>query len=212
MEKITFRTLTTDREIDVYLEKFGHHVKVRLPYDYINRARVVGAFRGNEMVAGYMLVTKPVFRSLMFVPDEVRQQHEFFGNDEYEMMEVNALWIGAGVRSARDQFGIWMHMLRDVFSCRKKYILLMADTRNTNICQIHQLMGKQEIYQGEPLRRAGAQTHSTITVGYTTRWQLLRNLPAYLAVYRDRMRRARRSAGNTQTSFPSTAMRTANQR
>jgi hypothetical protein len=210
MEKITYRTLTADHEINLYLERFGQHVKVRLPYDYINRAQVVGAFRGEELVAGYMLVTRPAFRSLMFVPDEVRQQHEFFKNDEYEMMEVNALWIGAGVRSVREQFGIWMHMLRDVFSCRKKYVLLMADIRNSNICQIHQLMGKQEIYQGAPLRMVGAETHNTITVGYTTRWQLLRNLPAYLGVYRERQRRARRSAGADGASFPS-PMRAADQ-
>jgi len=196
MEAITYRTLTTKQEIETYLQRFGNHVKVKLPYDYIDRSTIVGAYRGDEMVAGYMLVTKPAFRSLLFVPDAVKKENGFFRNDEYEMMEVNGLWIGAGVRSARDQFSIWLHMLRDVFMCRKKYVLLMADTRNANICKIHNLMGKQELYQGPAHSLAGMNTHDTISVGYATRWSLVMNLPKYLAEYRNRQRKSsRRSAG-----------------
>ncbi len=196
MEAITYRTLTTKEEIETYLQRFGNHVKVKLPYDYIDRSTVVGAYRGEEMVAGYMLVTKPAFRSLLFVPDAVKKENAFFRNDEYEMMEVNGLWIGAGVRSAKEQFGIWLHMLRDVFMCRKKYVLLMADTRNVNICKIHNLMGKQELYQGPAHSLASMKTHDTISVGYATRWSLVMNLPKYLAEYRNRQRKSsRRGAG-----------------
>lgn len=196
MEAITFRTLTEESDINEYLQRFEGYVQVKLPYDYTRRSRIVAAYKGNRMVAGYMLVTRPDFRSLMFVPDEVREQHEFFQNDQYEMMEVNGLWIGAGVRRASDQFRIWLHMLRDVFLCRKKYVLLMADMRNTNIGRIHALMGSNEIYQGPPLLMAGSKTHSIIRVGYTTRWTLIRNFPKYLAEYRQRADKAgRRQSG-----------------
>jgi hypothetical protein len=190
MEAITYRTLTTDAEIAVYMQRFGSHVKVKLPYDYIARSKVVGAFRGDNMVAGYMLVTKPSFRSLSFVPDEIKKSNKFFKNEEYEMMEVNALWIGAAVKSPSEQFAIWLHMLKDVFACRKKYVLLMADPRNSNICRIHGLMGKQELYDGPALQMAGMQTHDTITVGYATRWSLIFNMPKYIAEYRQRLRRS----------------------
>lgn len=192
MEAITFKTLTDENDINEYLQRFEGYVRVKLPYDYTQRARIVAAYKGNRMVAGYMLVTRPDYRSLMFVPDEVREQHPFFKNDQYEMMEVNGLWIGAGLRRASDQFRIWLHMLRDVFLCRKKYVLLMADTRNTNIGRIHGLMGSKEIYQGSPMLRAGSETHSSIRVGYTTRWTLIRNLPRYISEYRNRAGKARR--------------------
>ncbi len=198
MEAIKYRTLTDAKDIDNYLAHFEGHVKVKLPYDYAHRARIVGAFMGDNLVGGYMLVTRPDFRSLMFVPDQMREEHAFFANDQYEMMEVNGLWIGKQVKSAKQQFGIWLHMLRDVFLCRKKYVLLMADQRNVNILKIHELMGSQVIYQGPPMLRAGATTHSSIRVGYATRWSLVRNLPAYLLEYRQRQRKSsrRRLSGN----------------
>ncbi|MEX1198098.1 MAG: hypothetical protein WEB57_09580 [Pseudohongiellaceae bacterium] len=199
MEAITFKTLTEERDINEYLQRFEGYVRVKLPYDYTQRSRIVAAYKGGKMVAGYMLVTRPGFRSLMFVPDEVREQHAFFRNDQYEMMEVNGLWIGAGVRRASEQFRIWLHMLRDVFLCRKKYVLLMADTRNTNIGRIHALMGSKEIYQGPPMLMAGSKTHSSIRVGYTTRWTLIRHFPKYLLEYRHRAGKAgrRQSGGKT---------------
>lgn len=192
MEAITFKTLTEEKDINEYLERFEGYVRVKLPYDYTQRSRIVAAYRGDRIVAGYMLVTRPEFRSLMFVPDEVREQHDFFRNDQYEMMEVNGLWIGAGVRKASEQFRIWLHMLRDVFLCRKKYVLLMADVRNTNIRKIHSLMGSREIYQGPPMQMAGTRTHSMIRVGYTTRWSLVFNFPKYLSEYRHRAEKAGR--------------------
>lgn len=201
MEAITFRTLTRDEEINDYLQHFEGHVRVKLPYDYTRRSRIVGAYKGDRLVAGYMLVTRPDFRSLMFVPDDVRNQHAFFRNDQYEMMEVNGLWIGAGVKNASEQFRVWLHLLKDVFLCRKKYVLLMADTRNTNIGKIHRMMGSSEIYQGPPMVMAGTRTHSSIRVGYTTRWSLLRNLPQYLLEYRHRSRKAvRRATGQRSLS------------
>jgi len=201
MEAIKFKTLTDEKDINEYLQRFEGHVRVKLPYDYTQRSRIVAAYKGDRMVAGYMLVTKPDFRSLIFVPDEVMEQHEFFRNDQYEMMEVNGLWIGAGVRKASEQFRIWLHILRDVFVCRKKYILLMADVRNTNIRNIHNLMGSREIYQGPPMLRAGTRTHSTIRVGFTTRWSLIANFPKYLAEYRNRAAKAgHRSSGDK--AFP----------
>lgn len=192
MEAITFRTLTDEKDINEYLQRFEGYVRVKLPYDYTRRGRIVAAYRAGKMVAGYMLVTKPDYRSLMFVPDEVREQHEFFRNDPYEMMEVNGLWIGAGLRRASDQFRVWLHMLRDVFLCRKKYVLLMADMRNANIGRIHGMMGSKEIYQGEPMVMAGSKTHAQIRVGYTTRWSLIRHIPKYFAEYRTRAGKASR--------------------
>ena len=37
---------------------------------------------------------------------------------------------------------------------------------------------------------AGAQSHSTIRVSYTTRWQMILNMPRYFMVYRNRERRS----------------------
>lgn len=190
METIKFKTLSKESEIDMYLKKFEGFVGVRLPYDYSMRSTIVGAFKGDDMIGGYMLVTKPQFRSLMFVPDQVKEEMSFFRNDQFEMMEVNGVWISAAVKSASDQYRFWMKMLVDVFMARKKFILLMADLRNGNVRNIHSMTNPELLYEGPPMLMAGAQSHSTIRVSYTTRWQMILNLPRYFMEYRSRERRS----------------------
>lgn len=194
MEAIKYKTLTAESEIETYLKKFENFVGVKLPYDYSMRSKIIGVFRGGDMIAGYMLVTKPQFRSLMFVPDAVKSSHPFFQNDQYEMMEVNGVWISAAVKSAFDQYRIWSHMLMDVFLARKKYVLLMADQRNSNIRNIHSLMSPELLYEGAPMLMAGTTSHSTIRVSVTTRWQMILNVPKYYLAYRDRARRSSQRA------------------
>ena len=190
MVAIQFRTLKTQEEINAYLEKFEGYVGVRLPYDYSARSTIVGVFQGDEMVAGYMLVTKPDFRSLMFVPDMVKERNAFFKNDQFEMMEVNGVWISAAIKSATTQYRIWTRMMWDVFSARKKYILLMADLKNTNIKKIHDLTSPAVLYEGAPMLMAGCKSHSSIRVAYTTRWQMILNLPRYYLTYKSRQRKS----------------------
>lgn len=190
METIKFKTLSKESEIDMYLSKFEGFVGVRLPYDYSMRSTIVGAFKGDDMIGGYMLVTKPQFRSLMFVPDQVKQQGKFFKNDQYEMMEVNGVWISAAVKSAADQYRFWMKMIVDIFMARKKFILLMADLRNANVRNIHSMTNPELLYEGPPMLMAGTQSHSTIRVSYTTRWQMILNMPRYFMEYRNRERRS----------------------
>ncbi|OFE11051.1 hypothetical protein PHACT_14375 [Pseudohongiella acticola] len=192
MEAIKFKTLTNDHDIDMFLSRFESYVGVKLPYDYAQRSTFVAGFKGSEMVGGYMLVTKPEFRSLMFVPDAVREEHEFFRNDSYDMMEINGVWMSASLKTASEQFGIWLRLILDAFKCRKQYVLLMANQRNLNIRHVHAMTGAKDIYEGEPMLMAGEKSHSTIRVSYTTRWSLLMNVPRYWFEYKSRERRFHR--------------------
>ncbi|MBC55077.1 MAG: hypothetical protein CMQ34_14710 [Gammaproteobacteria bacterium] len=192
MEAIKFKTLTNEQDIDTFLSRFESYVGVKLPYDYAQRSTFVAGFRGEDMVGGYMLVTKPEFRSLMFVPDAVRAEHDFFKNDSYDMMEINGVWMSASLKTAAEQFGIWLRLILDAFKCRKQYVLLMANQRNLNIRHVHAMTGAKDIYEGEPMLMAGEKSHSTIRVSYTTRWSLLLNVPRYWFEYKSRERRFHR--------------------
>ena len=192
MEAMKFRTLTNKSEIDFFLNRFESYVGVKLPYDYAERSTFVAGFKGEEMVGGYMLVTKPEFRSLMFVPDQVKREHEFFKNDKYDMMEINGVWMSASLKTAAEQFNIWFHLVLDAFKCRKQYVMLMANQRNINIRNIHSMTGAKDIYEGQPMLMAGDKSHSTIRVSYTTRWSLLLNVPRYWLESKSRERRFHR--------------------
>lgn len=189
MEAIKFRTLKTDSEVEFFLGRFESYVGVKLPYDYAQRSKFVAGFKGEEMVAGYMLVTKPDFRSLMFVPDQVKRDHDFFRNDSYDMMEINGVWMSAALKTASEQFSVWVKLILDAFKCRKQFVLLMANQRNINIRHVHAMTGAHDIYEGEPMLMSGEKSHSTIRVSYTTRWSLLINLPRYWLEYKSRERR-----------------------
>jgi hypothetical protein len=191
MENLAFRTIKTDKEIDRYLERFENYVGVKLPLNYAKNSEIVGVFLHEQLVGGYMLVTKPDFRSLLFVPDSIKRQNSFFAIDEFEMMEVNGLWISPALKTARLQFSVWIKLMKDVFFSRKKYILLMSDSRNKNIEYIHGLTNPQKLYEGAPLLMAGEKSHQSIRVSFTTRWSILVNLPKYWIEYRKRAQRAK---------------------
>lgn len=192
MEAIKFRTLKTESEIEFFLARFESYVGVRLPYSYAQRSTFVAGFRGGEMVGGYMLVTRPDFRSLLFVPDQVKRDHVFFRNESFEMMEINGVWMSASLKTASEQFSVWLRLILDAFRCRKQYVLLMANQRNGNIRHIHAMTGARDIYEGPPMLMSGDKSHSSIRVSYTTRWALLLNVPRYWLEFKSRERRFNR--------------------
>ena len=101
MEKLTFKTLTSQEEIEFVLQKVESNHGVRLPTEYANNSKIVGAFLQGQLSACYMLVTRPEFRSLLFVPDHIKKSSELLQNDKFEMMEVNGLWIGPSLKNHR---------------------------------------------------------------------------------------------------------------
>lgn len=190
MEKLTFNEIQSKCEIDNFLGKVENYNGVRLPEDYANNSKIIGAYKSGKLVAGYMLVTQPGFRSLLFVPDKVKSRHSFFKNDQFEMMEVNGLWIGPALKKPSEQMRVWMQLIKDIFVCRKNFVLLMRDARNKNMERFMGMAHPIEIYEGEPWQMAGERTHSKIQVGYTTRWKIILNSHKYLAELFDRQRRA----------------------
>ncbi|MFM1895410.1 MAG: hypothetical protein RLZZ385_484 [Pseudomonadota bacterium] len=186
MEKLAFKVITNEVSVDFFLEKFKNYVGIKLPLEYAINNQVVGIFLHDQLVGGYILATQPQFRSLTFVPDKVKSNSSFFRKEKIDMMEVNGLWIGPQVKTAKLQFLVWMHLMLDILKKRKSYILLMSDARNKNIDYIHSLTMPIRIYEGPPILRAGEESHETVRVSYTTRYNIAKNLPRYLMEYRSR--------------------------
>lgn len=189
MEKLLFRTLKTQEDLELALDKVERYSGVRLSKDYTSRGKVVGAFLNDKLVATYMLVVKPDFRSIMFVPDKDKQANSFFKTDRFEMMEVNGLWIGPSLKKPSMQMRVWLHLIKDIFLARKKYVLLMRDSRNKSMERFFNMSNPQSLFLGSPMLMAGESSHSKIEVSYTTRWSLLFNSHKYLLELRNRQRR-----------------------
>ena len=192
MEKLTFREIETRIETELFIEKFHVAAGVKLPLDYVENSQLVGAFLHEKMVAGYMIVTSPGYRSLMFVPDEIKNSNEFFKNNQNDMLEVNGLWLSPAIKTPKQQFKVWFHMARNVVTSRKKYVLLMSNSKNKNIQSLHGLINSVPIYEGSPNLMIGDESHQTIKVGYTTPWDCFACIPKYwIAVVKNRQRRLR---------------------
>lgn len=190
MQKLIFRDLKDRADIDCYLDKVEYFSGVRLPEDYVSRSRVVGVFLHERLVAGYMLVTQPGFRSLMFVPTAAKQSYPVASKNVYEMMEVNGLWIGPALRTPKLQISVWAHLIKDIFFCRKKYVLLLRNSKNSNMKRFTDMADPVSIYEGQPQLMSGEKTHDHIHVSYTTRWKIVLNAHRYYKEYLERMRRA----------------------
>lgn len=194
MEKLIFKPITNDIDTALFLDKVENYSGVRLPMQYARNSKIVGAFLHEKLVAGYMLVTQPEFRSLMFVPDESKRDLNFFDKDPYEMMEVNGLWIGPSLKTPGLQVKVWMNLIKELFLCRKKYVLLMRDVRNTSMERFLNMANPETLFAGAPLVMAGERTHSEIHVSFTTRWKIVLNAHKYFLELRSRRQRAKISA------------------
>ena len=67
MEKLVFKVIDKEEDLKMFLGKFFNYTNVNLPLNYAQGAKVIGVYIEEVMVAGYMLVTTPNFRSLLFV-------------------------------------------------------------------------------------------------------------------------------------------------
>lgn len=192
MEKIVFRTIKSEEETEQFINKVENYSGVRLPLTYVKRSKVVGAFLHGKLAAGYMIVTKAPFRSLSFVPDSIKKSNEFFDKDQFNMMEVNGLWIGPSIKKPRLQFRVWLNLAKDIIFSRKNYLLLMSNSKNRNIEYLHSLTNPKTLYEGSPNLMAGDKSHSRIRVAFTTRWNCFLCIPKYwMVVSKNRQRRAK---------------------
>jgi hypothetical protein len=199
MEKLTFREIETRIETELFIEKFQVSAGVRLPLDYVENSQIIGAFLHEKMVADYMIVTSPEYRSLIFVPDKVKNSNEFFKNSQNDMLEVNGLWISPAIKTPKQQFKVWFHMARNFITSRKKYVLLMSNSKNKNIKSLHGLINSVPLYEGSPNLMIGDESHQTIKVGYTTPWDCFACIPKYwIAVVQNRQRRLRLKMASRQ--------------
>ena len=202
MEKLEFKTITNQKDTEAVLDKIESNLGVRLPLSYANNSKIVGIFLRGQLSACYMLVTKPGFRSLLFVPDEEKRNIKFFKNEEFEMMEVNGLWIGPALKSPSMQLKVWGHLIKDIFMSRKRFVLLMQNSNNKCMERFMSMANPTCIYEGEPFVMASEKTHKTIRVSFATRWSIVLNAPKYLNELFQRRQRAQNFSAKQNYARP----------
>ncbi len=179
MEKLDFRVIKDKKTKKQVLSKIHNYTGVMLPNEYLEQSKTVGVFLHDQLVAGYILVTRPDFRSLLFVPDKLKEESRIFSNNQYDCMEINGLWISPALKTPILQMKVWFKLVWDIFTCKKQYVLLMRNLNNKSMARFMTMANPIDIYSGEPFVMAGQETHEQIHVSYTTRWKLITNSYKY---------------------------------
>ncbi|HET9236689.1 MAG TPA: hypothetical protein VFO10_05540 [Oligoflexus sp.] len=172
MSRLQFRTLSEVADIDAFLEQFKHYVNVKLPESYARNGSVVGAYNGQELIGGYMLITHGPFRAFAFVPDEVKDGLDIIKNASgSDFVEVNGFWVKESYRGSAKSAEIWLEIRRNVLASKASHLLLFYNSKAKGLAQMYQdFMKPATIYQGPPAVQQGAATaHAEITVGMVSR-------------------------------------------
>ena len=143
-----------------------------------------------QLASIYMLVTEPEFRSISFIPDEIKQTNPFFNEDQYNMVEINGLWISPSLKTPMLQVSVWGHLIKDIFLCKKKHVLLMRNSKTKSMERFLNMVNPEILYEGEPNQMSGQKTHQMIEVSHSTRWSIILNTPKYIQEFYQRKRRS----------------------
>lgn len=190
MTKLVFKQLTQENEIDIALDRIEHYSNVRLPSEYVRRCNITGGFYNGQLASIYMLVTEPAFRSISFIPDEIKKTNPFFNEDQYNMVEINGLWISPSLKTPMLQVSVWGHLIKDIFLCKKKHVLLMRNSKTKSMERFLNMVNPEILYEGEPNQMSGQKTHQMIEVSHSTRWSIILNTPKYIQEFYQRKRRS----------------------
>ena len=71
------------------------------------------------------------------------------------MLEINGLWISPALKTLYLQMCVWKKLIKDVFSCKRKNVLLMRCKRNKSMEKFLGMANPELLYEGEPLPMAG---------------------------------------------------------
>ena len=84
---------------------FNKHVAIVLAQRVIND--LLCNDDNGQLASIYLLVTEPEFRSISFIPDEIKKTNPFFNEDQYNMVEINGLWISPSLKTPMLQVSVW---------------------------------------------------------------------------------------------------------
>ena len=167
---------------------FNKHVAIILAQKVIND--LLCNDDNGQLASIYMLVTEPEFRSISFIPDEIKKTNPFFNEDQYNMVEINGLWISPSLKTPMLQVSVWGHLIKDIFLCKKKHVLLMRNSKTKSMERFLNMVNPEILYEGEPNQMSGQKTHQMIEISHSTRWSIILNTPKYIQEFYQRKRRS----------------------
>ncbi len=100
-----FRNLDSENDINSFIGGFQRETGFSLDKNYLRQGQIVGMFsREGQLVGGYCLITEPAFRSLMFLPENLKQN---VTRKLKKVAEVNGVFINKELRKQGASMTLW---------------------------------------------------------------------------------------------------------
>jgi len=155
---ISFRRLHSEKDLNYFVLKYNEskleqNLKTmqkdesNLPLDYLQKARVYGVFKKNEMVAGYVIGFKQPLRLFDFLLPESRQEVASRYQSILEnCCEVTCAWRLPHISSVFMSFIFWPHAHFNAIKTGKKFFL--GASANHHLDKMYTQAGPRTLYFG----------------------------------------------------------------
>jgi hypothetical protein len=144
---LTSRTLSIDSELESFARTFESHGGNGVAPDYLRQARVRGFFRGDELVAGYVLNSRAPYRYSSWIPAQIGAELQQRGYlIEATCAELTCMWMGKGLRKL-ERNRIYVQLVADAFRSGKRFIL--AGSTVEKLARIQKCTLPKTVYRGE---------------------------------------------------------------
>jgi hypothetical protein len=143
--RLSSRILTSRSEHASFAEMFESLGGSSVAHDYLRQAKVRGFFRGDELLAGYVLNTRAPFRYSSWVPEKARAELQKRGLVEPQCAELTCMWMTKGLRQL-ERNRVYLQTVADAFSCRRR--LIFAGSRVEKVARIQKTSLPKTVYKG----------------------------------------------------------------
>ena len=171
---LKFSVVTSESDIQQCLLGFAKYVDVVLPMAYARQGFMTACHSDDgSLVGAYLIVTSPVFRTMVVTPQFVRENSLFFQNvSMHDCVEVNALWLSPEVTSKMEAISFWRKVVGDILKTNRLYLLLFYNSEIKALHRWYSYMSPTQVYVGPTEVLEGAKSHSSIFVGWVARANL----------------------------------------
>jgi len=141
------RILTSSSEHEAFARMFESLSGNTVALDYLRQAQVRGFFRGDELLAGYVVNARAPFRYSSWVPTQARAElHQRGCLVEPSSAEITCMWVSQ-ILGKFDRNRIYVRSVVDLFCSGRRFIF--AGSRVEKVARIQKTTLPKTVYRGE---------------------------------------------------------------
>lgn len=174
--KIKSLLLSNHKDKVSFHQKTCKLIGVDFPFDYFNRS-LIRAFKNenNDIIGGYVLVTKGPLRVLESIPCEAKVDL-----DTKKIFEVTGLWLDPKIISKKLSLFFWWQFSKDVLAQKDKdYYVYSYPLGNLKLKKLYSFTDPEVLYEGKVKKLIGNIKESCESVEIACRSKI-----RYLSVHR----------------------------